>query len=65
MSSPRTEPAEPIQGLLDDERGQSTTEWAILAAFLLIALWATFLYFPEVMGKFFRGLAGLLLLPVP
>ena len=50
---------------LKDESGQVMAEWIILAVFLIAGLWATFEYFPELLGSNYRSMTGLIMLPIP
>ena len=63
--APHRSLAEAAAAVATEERGQSLAEWAILSAFLVIALAAVFGVFPYVIASYYREIVEVLSLPLP
>ncbi len=62
---PVRSPAQGIADLARDEAGQSSAEWVILTAFIIIGLVVVFGTFPFVVASYYRGISEVLTMPLP
>lgn len=54
-----------VNVVVTDESGQSMAEWAIVSAFLVIALAALFGQFPQVVSSHYGQIVQVICLPLP
>ena len=63
--SPEESGVNAVSAVVADESGQSMAEWAIVSAFLVIALAALFGQFPQVVSDHYGQIVQVICLPLP